>query len=177
MVLASFDSSRRAEHMLASLGRTFRKDANKNNTTAVVVTGNADGSLKVTQSRVLTAGGLAYILTRISLAWVAGFTGLFSGARGTPRGIRGAAEVRGGHVGQDEQRAHDILAEAGPNAAIALVRCKDRPTRQMIASAAAETAIKSWDGPLTYFLADLDPGSAHDWVRTALRVPASPNRD
>ena len=39
VVIASFDSYRRAEHMLASLGRGFRKGG----TTAVVVRGNTDG--------------------------------------------------------------------------------------------------------------------------------------
>ena len=56
VVIASFDSYRHAEHMLASLGRGFRKKARKAGTTAVVVRGNPDGSLKVTESRVLSAG-------------------------------------------------------------------------------------------------------------------------
>ena len=56
VVIASFDSYRHAEHMLASLGRGFRKKARKGGTTAVVVRGNPDGSLKVTESRVLSAG-------------------------------------------------------------------------------------------------------------------------
>jgi hypothetical protein len=46
VVVASFDSYRHAEHMLASLGRGFRTKARKGGTTAVVVRGNADGSLK-----------------------------------------------------------------------------------------------------------------------------------
>ena len=55
VVIASFDSYRHAEHMLASLGRGFRKKARKGGATGVVVRGNPDGSLKLTQSRVLTA--------------------------------------------------------------------------------------------------------------------------
>jgi len=84
--------------------------------------------------------------------------------------------VREGHVGADEHQAHKILAEAGPDAAIALVRCKDRETRQMAAAAAADSASRSWDGSLTEFLADLDPGSTHDWVRAALGEPSGTNR-
>jgi uncharacterized membrane protein len=57
VVNASFDSDRHAEQMFASLGRGFRKKARQDGTTAVVVRGNADGSLKLTQSRVLTASG------------------------------------------------------------------------------------------------------------------------
>jgi hypothetical protein len=42
VVMASFDSYRHAEHMLASLGRGFRKRASKGGTTAVVARGKAD---------------------------------------------------------------------------------------------------------------------------------------
>jgi len=56
VVIARFDSYRHAEHMLASLGRGFRAKARKGGATAVVVRGNLDGSLKVTESRVLSAG-------------------------------------------------------------------------------------------------------------------------
>jgi hypothetical protein len=54
VVLASFDGYRQAEQMLASLGREFRRKARKGGARAVVVRGNPDGSLKVTESR---AGG------------------------------------------------------------------------------------------------------------------------
>jgi hypothetical protein len=100
-----------------------------------------------------------------------GFMGLFSMAKGARGGAR-AAKVRGGHVGSDEHRAHEILAQAGPHAALVLVRCEDQQTRQMVAAAAADQAKGSWDGSLTEFLADLDPGSDHDWVRAAVGKPA-----
>lgn len=54
VVIARFDSYRHAEHMLASLGHGFRAKARKGGATAVVVRGNPDGSLKVTESRVLS---------------------------------------------------------------------------------------------------------------------------
>jgi hypothetical protein len=175
VVLASFDSYRHAEHMLASLGRGFRKKARKGGTTAVVVRGNPDGSLKVTESRVLEAGDFTSVLIRVSLSWTVGFMGLFSTLKGARSGAH-AVHVRGGHVGSDEHQAHRILAEAGPHAAVALVRCKDQETRQMVAAAAADSARDSWDGSLTEFLAALDPGSAHDWVRAAVGGPSSTNR-
>ena len=65
VVLASFDSYRHAEHMLASLGRGFRTKARKGGATAVVVRANPDGSLKVTESRVLEAGDLVSVLMRL----------------------------------------------------------------------------------------------------------------
>jgi hypothetical protein len=140
-----------------------------------VVRGNPDGSLKVTESRVLEAGDLVAVLMRVSLAWMVGFLGLFSMAKGARGGVR-AAGVRGGHVGSDEHRAHEILAQAGPHAALVLVRCKEKETRQMVTAAAADRAKDSWDGSLTEFLAALDPGSDHDWVRSAVGERSDTNR-
>jgi hypothetical protein len=138
VVLASFESYRDAEHMVASLGREFRKTARKGGARAVVVRGNADGSLKTTESRVLEAGDLTAALMHISLSWVVGFLGTFSMLKGARSGAR-AAQAHGGHVGSEEHRAHEILADAGPHAAVLLVRCKDQQTRQMVAAAAAKS--------------------------------------
>jgi hypothetical protein len=104
-----------------------------------------------------------------------GFMGLVSMMKGA-KGAVHAAHVHQGHVGSGAQRAHEILAEAGPYAAIVLVRCEDQQTRQMVASAAAAKAKGSWDGSLTEFLAALDPGSTHDWVRAAVGEPPGTNR-
>ncbi|GAB7102625.1 hypothetical protein JCM4814A_09390 [Streptomyces phaeofaciens JCM 4814] len=175
VVLARFDSYRHAEHMLASLGRGFRTEARKGGTTAVVVRSNPDGSLRVTVSRVLSAGDFMYTLIRVSLSWVVGFIGLFSMLRGAKSGVH-AARVRKGHTGSDEHRAHELLAEVGPHGALVLVRCKDHRTRQMVAAAAADSAEGSWDGSLAEFLAALDPSSADDWVRAAVGEPPSTNR-
>jgi hypothetical protein len=171
VVLASFESYRGAEHMVASLGGEFRRKARKGDARVVVVRGNPDGSLKVTDSRVLETGDLTAALMRISLSWLVGFLGLFSMFRGGRSGAHAVAE-RKGHVGSEEHRAHEILADAGPHAAVVLVRCKDQQTRQMVAAAAAKNAKASWDGPLAEFLAALDPGPAHDWVREAVGEPS-----
>jgi hypothetical protein len=48
------------------------------------------------------------------------------------------------------------------------VRCQDRKTGKSVAAAAADRASYSWDGSMSDFLAGLDPGSEHDWVRAAL---------
>jgi hypothetical protein len=175
VVLARFDSYRHAEHMLASLGRGFRTKARRGGTTALVVRGNPDGSLKVTESRVLSASDFMAALIRFSLSWMIGFIGLFSMLKGAKSEVR-AARVRKGHTGSDEHRAHEILGEAGPHGALVLVRCKDHQTRQMDAAAAADSADSSWDGSLTEFLAALDPGSDHDWVRAAVGERTDKNR-
>lgn len=171
VVIASFDSYHHAERMVASLGRGFRETARNGGATAVVVRGNADGSLKLAQSRVLTAGGFMSTFVRVSISSMVGFMGVLSTLKGAKGGIQ-AAHVHEGHVGSDAHQAHKILAEAGPDAAIVLVRCEDHETRQMVAAAATDNANRSWNGSLTQFLAALDPGSTHDWVRTALGEPS-----
>jgi hypothetical protein len=168
VVLASFESYQAAEHMVASLGRGFREKARKGDVSAVVVRGNADGTLKVAKPRVLTGSDFVYALMRVSLSWVVGFLGVFSMFKGARSGVR-AGEAHKGHVGSQEGRvAQEILADAGPGAAVVMVRCKDQQMRQMVAAAAKEHARASWDGPLAGFLAALDPGPDHDWVRAAL---------
>ena len=76
VVIASFADRRAAEHMLASLGREFRRNARKGRADAFVINANADGSLKITESRVLEAGSLVSMLIRLSLSWTVGFLGL-----------------------------------------------------------------------------------------------------
>ncbi len=86
VVIASFPNRHAAEHMLASLGPGFRRNANKGHTEAFVITGNADGSLKLTKSRVLEAGGLASTIARIAVFVMVGLIGvvaMFKGAKAT----------------------------------------------------------------------------------------------
>jgi hypothetical protein len=140
-----------------------------------VVRGNPDGSLKVTESRVLSAGDFIYTVTRVLLSWAIGLMGILATFKGAKEEVHAARERRG-RAGSDEHQVHEILAEAGPHAAMTIVRCEDQQTRQMVAAAAAGSARDSWDGPLTEFLAALDPGPGHDWVRAAVGEPASTNR-
>ncbi len=172
VLLASFDNRHAAEHMLLSLGRGFRKKARKGGATAFVVSGNKDGSLRLTESRILEASDLTATLLRISVSWMVGFWGTISTLKGVKAGAQ-AAHKRESHVGSDEQRAHEIMAEAGPNAAITLVRCKDPEMGQAVAARAADRGRYSWHGSLAQFLAGLDPSSKHDWVRSALDEPSS----
>ena len=171
VILASFENRYAAEHFLASLGRDFRKQARKGRLSAFVVSGNKDGSLKLTQSRVLTTAGLTSALIRVSASMMVGLIGMFSMLKGA-NVERHALGERAAHVGLDEHKAHPILAQAGPNAAITMVCCDDPEMGQTVASHASDRAIASWDGSRSEFLADLDPGSTHDWVRTALGEPS-----
>ena len=82
VVVASFGHRRAAEHMLASLGHKFRHNARKGHAEAFVVSGNADGSLKLTESRVLEASGVSATIIRLSLSWMVGFMGLVSTLKG-----------------------------------------------------------------------------------------------
>jgi hypothetical protein len=167
VVLASFENRHAAEHMLLSLGRGFRRKARKGRATALVVSGNKDGSLKLTESRVLEAGYLTHMLLHLSLSWMVGFWGTLSTLKGVKAGAR-AAHKHESHVGSDDQRAHEIIAEAGPEAAIALVRCKGAEMAQAVAARAADRGRYSWHGSRVRFLGGLDPGSKDDWVRSAL---------
>jgi hypothetical protein len=175
VVLASFENRHAAEHMLLSLGRGFRKKARKGGATAFVVSENKDGSLKLTESRVLEAGDLTAVLMRISVAWMVGFWGTVSSVKGVKAGAHDVHK-RESHVGSDEQRAHEIIADAGPNAAITLVRCKDPELAKAVAARAADRGRDSWHGSLAQLLAGLDPGSKHDWVRSALDEPSTATR-
>ena len=158
--------------MLVSLGDKFRRNANKGHAEAFVITGNADGSLKLAKSRVLQAGGLASTIARIAVFVMVGLIGVVAMFKGAKAGAH-AAHKHQSHVGSDKQHAHAILAQAGPDAAIALVHCKDRETGKTVAAGAADQSSYSWDGSLPDFLAALDPGPEHDWVRAALDQPTT----
>ncbi len=171
VIVASFENRHAAEHFLAALGRDFRKQARKGRVSAFVTSGNKDGSLKLTQSRVVTKAGIEAAIIGVFTSMMVGFMGI----RGTLKGVRTgghAMRVHSGHVGSDEQAVHAILAQAGPHAAIAMVCCDDPDTRQTVASGARGRAVRSWDGGRSEFLAALDPGSTHDWVRAALGEPS-----
>lgn len=167
IILASFESRHAAEHALASLRRGFRKEARKGHAKALVISGNKDGSLKLTQSRVLSASGLVYTLIRIPLAVMIGFTGLFSTLQGA-KSVSHEVRQRESGVGADEHAAHALLDHVGPNAALVLVSCNDQKMRQAVVARLTDRATESWDGSRAQFLAGLDPGSQHDWVRAAL---------
>jgi hypothetical protein len=172
VVLASFADRKAAEHMVMALGHTFRKVARKGRASALVVSANSDGSLKLTQSRAETAGNFTAAAIRVPVAWMVGFLGMFSTLKGT-RAATHAARVRQGSVGADEHAAHTILADAGEHSAIVLIRSQDRDLWQQVGTEASNRAINSWSGSMTEFRSALDPGSEHDWVRAALDV----NRD
>jgi hypothetical protein len=171
IVLATFKDRFAAERMLASLGRTFRREALAGKANVFVISANADGSLKLTESRAVQASGLVSTGIRVTGALLAGFMGLFSTLKEAFR-VRRATRARASHVGPGDIRSHEILAQVGPDAAAALVRCKDEEIRHKVSEKAADSAVGTWDGSLAEFLAALDPGSKHDWVRDALGVPS-----
>jgi hypothetical protein len=108
---------------------------------------------------------------RISLSVLIGFMGMVSGLQGAKGSVK-EARHRGAHVGSGERRGHELLAGIGPDAAIVLVTGGDNETRQAVAAQATDQATESWDGGRAEFLAALDPGPEHDWVRAALREPS-----
>ena len=123
----------------------------------------------------MTASGVSAALIHPSLAWTVGFMGIFSGLKGA-KSYAHAVHVHEGHVGADEHPAHAILAEAGPQAAILLITCKDQPMSQKAIDGARDRAVHSWNGSRQQFLDSLDPGPKHDWVRRALGEPSVARR-
>ena len=157
-----------AERALALLRRRFRIGARKGHAKALVISGNKDGSLKLTQSRVLSASGVVYTLIRIPLVVMIGFTGIVSTLR-APRGRR----TRSASVSQalaEMSTPPMPPRQGGPERCPLLVTCDDQKMGQAIVERLAYCASESWHGSRAKFLADLDPDSQHDWVRSALDV-------
>ena len=128
--------------------------------------------MKLRESGALEASGAAATIIRVSLSWTVAFMSMVSTLRAAKATAHEAHKPRS-HVGSDEQRAHEILAQAGPGAAILLVRCKDQATGQMVAAEAADHASYSWDGSMPELLSVSTRGPKHDWARTALDAPSS----
>jgi hypothetical protein len=108
---------------------------------------------------------------RIALSVSIGFTGILSSLKGAKGAVHEVRE-RESHVGSDEHAVHALLAQVGPDAALVLVCCDDQETRQAVVALAADRASESWDGSRAQFLAGLDPGSQHDWLRAAVGEPS-----
>ena len=173
VVLSSFESRLAAEQMLAALGGKFRRHHRGGKVAAFVISENRDGSLKLTQSRVLTAGGVGAAVIGIAVATIAGLIGTFSFLRGG-RSVAQAGQKRAGHVGSDAHRAHQILREAGPKGALTLVRCTDQDEARAVAEQAAARAIDSWHGSRAEFLAGVDQLSGdYGWLRAAFDMPGT----
>ena len=86
ILLATFKDRFAAERMLASLGRTFRREALAGKANVFVISANADGSLKLTESRAVQASGLVSTGIRVTGALLAGFHGPFLDAEGSLSG-------------------------------------------------------------------------------------------
>ena len=108
MVLAVFENRNAAERMLRSLGREFRQKAHSGDAAALVISGNADGSLKLTQSRVVTASGVGAAVAGVSVAMMAGLLGTLSALKGA-KTVTSAAHTRASHVGVRSGRRRSSL--------------------------------------------------------------------
>lgn len=172
VVLATFENSHAAERMVASLGRDFRHKARKGSVTAFVVTRHHDGSFKLVQSRVVTAGGLASAGIRFTASVLAGFMGSISALRGA-KTLTHSAHERQSHVKEAGQRLTELLDQVGRRSAALLIVCQDEETGQAVAARAADRGSQSWHSSRAEFLAALDRlGDNYDWVRPALAEPA-----
>jgi hypothetical protein len=100
VVGAVFENSHAAERMVSSLGHDLRQKARKGEVTAFVISRHRDGSFKLVQSRVVTAGGLGAAAAGFAAATMAGLLGAGSVLRGAKK-VTGSARERQSHVRQD----------------------------------------------------------------------------
>ena len=169
VVVATFANRHAAEKFLGSLGRDFRKKARKGGVAAFLITGNADGSFSVVQSRVLTASGVAAAGIGVAVASMAGLLGIMSALRGGKTAVH-AARDRETHIGAETQRLRDILAEAGPRASVAVIRCADPDDAAAALTLTAEQARDSWHGSRAEVVTGLGQAADnYDWLLRALQ--------
>jgi hypothetical protein len=165
VTVAAFENSHVAERMVASFGHDLRHKARKGAVNAFVVRRNRDGSFKLVQSRVLTAGGLGAAAIGFTAATMAGLMGTMSAFRGA-KTVTHSARERQSHVRQPDQRLTEVFDQEGERSAVLLMLCKDEETGQAVASRAADRGTQSWHGSREEFLAALDRlGDNYDWVR------------
>ena len=174
IVVAIFANRHAAERMLGSLGRDFLKKAQKGGVAAFLISGNADGSFSIAQSRLLTASGVVAAGAGVAVASLAGLMGIMSALKGG-KTVVSAARKRGTHVDAEAQRLREMLAQAGPRASVLVVRCADPGEATVVVALAAERAHDSWHGSRAEFIAGLDQGAgSFHWLRAALDQPPPP---
>ena len=165
VIIATFENSHAAERMVSSLGHDLRHQARKGDVNGFVVRRNRDGSFKLVQSRVLTAGGIGVAVIGFTTATMAGFLGAGSAFRGA-KTVTHSARERQSHVRQADQRLTEMFDQVGERSAVLLMICNDEQTGQAVASRAAERGTQSWHGSRKEFLAALNRlGDSYDWVR------------
>jgi len=173
VVVATFQSSRDGERMVASLGHSFRHQARSGDASALIATRNHDGSFKLVQSRVVTASGITAATTTFAAAILTGFMGLRSAFRGA-KAVGHGARQRQSSVAQADERLAAALDQLGPHAACVLFHCTDDQTAHAVAARADERASHSSHYSRTEFLSMLDRlGDNYDWIRPAVAEPAA----
>jgi hypothetical protein len=171
VVVATFANRHAAEHLLASLGRDFRRKARKGEVAAFLITGHADGSFSLVQSRLLTTSGVVAAGAGVAVASMAGLLGIMSALRGGKTVVHAARE-RGTHVEPEAQRLREVLAQAGLHASVMVVRCADPGEGAAVVGLAAERARDSWHGSRAEFVTGLDQAAGNfEWLLAAFDQP------
>jgi hypothetical protein len=119
VIMAAFEDSHAAERMVASLGHDLRHQARKGDAKAFVVSRHRDGSFKLVQSRVLTAGGLGAAAIGFMTATMAGLRGagaVFRGAKTVtrPRATIACAAGRSAARGDSRSGGSALRGPADP---------------------------------------------------------------
>ena len=172
VVVAMLANRHAAERMLASLGRDFRKKAQKGDVAAFLISGNADGSFSVSQSRLLTASGVAAAGAGVAVASLAGLDGRSCRRSGAARPWSTPHADIGPTSTPRPSASGSCFAEAGPRASVLVVRCADPGEAAAVVALAAERAGDSWDGSRAEFVAGLGQAAgSFDWLLAALDEP------
>jgi len=173
VVVARFDSSRSGERLVASLGRSFRREARSGKAATFVVTRGRDGSFKLVQSRVVTASGVVGATITFTAAILAGLIGAGSALRGAKAVGHGVRERQTG-VGRDDEQLAAVFDRLDPHAAYVLFVCTNEATAEAVVARAAERGSHTSQHSRADVLALLDRlGSDYDWVRPAVTEPTT----
>ena len=173
VVVVRVESSRAGERMVASLGRSFRREARGGRASAFVVTRGKDGSLELVQSRVVTASGLVGAVIGVTAATLAGLMGLRSALRGAKAVGHGARERQSG-VGRDDERLASMFDHLSPDAAYVLFVCTDEQTKASVVARGGERGSHTSQHSEAEVLAMVDRlGSDYDWIRPMVTDPAT----
>ena len=171
VVVAMFANRHAAERLLGSLGRDFRKKAQKGDVAAFLISGNADGSFSIAQSRLLTASGVVAAGAGVAVASLAGLMGIMSALKGGKTVVQ-AARKHGTHADAEARRLRELLDQAGPRASVLVVRCAEPDEAAAVVALAAERAGDSWHGSRAEFVAGLDRAAgSFAWLLAALDEP------
>ena len=135
------------------------------------MTRGSDGSFRIIQSRVVTAGGVVVTASTFVAEILIGLFGIGAARKGAQR-ARHRAHQRQSGVGRDADRLTQVFDHLGPKGACVLFHFMDEQMAQVVAKRADERGDNNSHLSRSEFLAALDRlGSGYDWLRPTVDEP------